>query len=156
METLEEFFKNRISFTTNKNQDPEGKTRTKYGSNVFKPEDYDIDFLRKIIPFCYHILSGLGANKCKYFKWESFKLEIVLFVKKANKDAENDEDDENDEYYYFNTRSIIYNTILIDDCRFLLSVNSIIDNLKSEGYHLYLLNPSGFSLKFIEMKLIKK
>ena len=156
METLEEFFKNRISFTTNKNQDPEGKTRTKYGSKVFKPEDYDIDFLRKIIPFCYHILSGLGANKCKYFKWESFKLEIVLFVKKANKDAENDEDDENDEYYYFNTRSIIYNTILIDDCRFLLSVNSIIDNLKSEGYHLIPSKPFWFQLKIYRNEVNKE
>ena len=86
METLEEFFKNRISFTTNKNHDPKGKTKTKYGSNVFKPEDYNINFLRKIIPFCYYIFSGLGANKC--IKWERFKLEIVLL---ANKDDEDDE-----------------------------------------------------------------
>ena len=106
MKSLEESFKNRISFTTNKNHDPKGKTKTKYDSNVFKPEDYDIDFLRKIIPFCYYMFSGLGANKCEYIKWKSFKLEIALF---ANKD---DEDDE----YCIRARNIVYNTSLNDDC----------------------------------------
>ena len=44
MKSLEEFFRNRISFTTNKNHDPDKKRKTEYVSNVFNPGDSNIDF----------------------------------------------------------------------------------------------------------------
>ena len=47
MKSLEEFFRNRISFTTNKNHDPDKKRKTEYVSNVFKPEDSNIDLKKK-------------------------------------------------------------------------------------------------------------
>ena len=43
METLEEFFKNRVSFTPNLNQ----SLPTFFSENIFNPEDYSIDFLKE-------------------------------------------------------------------------------------------------------------
>ena len=61
MNTIEEFFKNRVLFK-------------EYGlyisDTVFKQEDYSLDFLKeKIKPLCYYLFSSLGGNSgnWKYF-----------------------------------------------------------------------------------------
>ena len=154
MKSLEEFFKNRLPFTMDKCHETQGITRNNiYVSNVFKPEDYNIDLKKIIIPFCYYICSDLGANKCKYIKWKSFKLEIASF---AHKDNENDEDDGYDDEYEedcISIRSIIYNTSLNDDCRFLWSVNSIIDKVK---LHIIPSNPFWFRLTIYRKEVNKE
>ena len=54
MNTVEDFFKNRVLFK-------------EYGlyisDTVFKPEDYSFDFLKeKIKPLCYYLFSSLCGN----------------------------------------------------------------------------------------------
>ena len=139
MKSIKEFFKNRVSFTFIEESTSLLNNRDKektYKSNVFKPEDYNIDFLRKIIPFCYYMFSDLGANKCKYIKWERFNIKLASF---ANKNDEDEDDIRRQDVTFCNTR-------LNDDCRFLWSVNSIIDKMKLEEFHIIPSKPFWFEL----------
>ena len=64
-EILEEFFKNRTSFIPN-NYEPIPHSFRYISKNVFKPEDYSIDFLKeKIESFCYYLYSNLDQKKWK-------------------------------------------------------------------------------------------
>ena len=95
------------------------------------------------------MFSDLGANKCKYIKWKSFNLAIASF---ANKDGEDDEDD----YARIRVRSIIYNTSLNDDCRFLWSFNSIIDKVKLEDFNIISSKPFWFQLTIYRNEVNKE
>ena len=54
MNTIEEFFKNRISFIS-RNQTPHTPYVTQYFSNnIFEPESYNFDLLKRITSFCYY------------------------------------------------------------------------------------------------------
>ena len=60
METIEEFFKNRVSFTPNSNQ----PIPTFFSENCLKPEDYSIDLLKeKTKSFCYYLYSVLNIDR---------------------------------------------------------------------------------------------
>ena len=84
------------------------------------------------------MFSDLGANKCKYIKWESFIVQLASF---ANKDDEDGEDDIRRQDITF------YNTSLNDDCRFLWSVDSIIDKMKLEEFYIIPSKPFWFQLR---------
>ena len=60
MKSIEEFFKNRISFTPALYQFTPGAT-TCTSKNAFKLKDHNNVF-KKILPFCYYIFSDLSRN----------------------------------------------------------------------------------------------
>ena len=76
-EILEEFFKNSTSFILN-NYEPIPHSFRYISENVFKPEDYNIDFLKeKIESFCYYLYSNLDQ---KNGNW----CEIIIFLRSEN------------------------------------------------------------------------
>ena len=73
MKSIEEFFKNRISFISHSDK-PIPYAWTYTSKNVFNPEDYSIDFLKeKVKPLCYYLYSNLEQ---KYGNWHD--LDILL------------------------------------------------------------------------------
>ena len=62
MNTIEEFFKNRISFIGLVSCPYSPRNSYYCSKNVFKPEDYNTDLLKSLIPFCYYLFSEFGED----------------------------------------------------------------------------------------------
>ena len=76
MKRIEEFFKNRISFIS-RNQSPHAPYMTEYFSNnIFEPESYNFDLLKKIISFCYYLMTELERTGNEI----SVTIEISLYL----------------------------------------------------------------------------
>ena len=73
MKSIEEFFKNRISFISHLDQ-PIPYACTYISKNVFNPEHYSIDFLKKVKPFCYYLYSNLDQ---KYGNWHTIEFFLI-------------------------------------------------------------------------------
>ena len=62
MNTIEEFFKNRISFIGLEPCPYSPRDSYYCSKNVFKPEYYNTDLLKSLIPFCYYLFSEFGED----------------------------------------------------------------------------------------------
>ena len=74
MNTLEEFFKKRISFTSTICYNTQRETGIIYRSkNTFEANMYNFDLYKKVIPFFYYVESDLKNGV------DMFSIEICLF-----------------------------------------------------------------------------
>ena len=118
MNTIEEFFKNSISFTSCLNHPTPHEGRY-VSNNIFKPEDYSNDFLKeKIKSFCYFLYSNLDE---KNGNWND--IEIYL------SDAEDE-----DENWFGSVKRItrIFNNMDWTNDKFLWNVDRMFDEKKTD------------------------
>ena len=168
---LEEFFKNRVSFTLVYKHTNQGEKRSvlkiKYKSNILNPEDYNIDHLKKTASFCNYIFSNFDCNTCKYMVVNELKIEIgliseeILYHTRASMDIDDDiglnltaqgEVIVNNEIKNFQISRDIEDD---DNFKFLQYFNHKIDFSKIIGFYIKPSKPFWFEISFI-IELFKK
>ena len=168
---LEEFFKNRVSFTLADEHTNQGYKRSvlkiKYKSNILNPEDYDIDHLKKTASFCNYIFSSFDCNTCKYMVVNELKIEIgliceeILYRSRASLGIDDDvrlnptisNPVVNKEIKNFQISHDIEDD---DNFKFLQYFNHKIDSSKIQGFYIKLSKPFWFEINFIIVLLKKK